>query len=176
MSDQQPAGEVAICQVGPQDWQAVCEVTLKRLADSPQAYGDTLEEAQARSPQEWRLLGRLLAEPGRGCAFLARDESGICGFVRLYAALPHLPQGTALAAQLWVAPHRRGAGLGRKLMDAVGAWALEHSMGKMLLGVTEQNLPAMQFFAHLGYQDTGLRERSTDDTRGIILMERTLNG
>jgi len=100
------AGEAAlnIRLVQPQDWPAVRQVTLQMLADAPHAFGEPLVEAEARTTQEWQQWAKQLADLLQGCAYLAEDSHGVCGFVRLDTTVPQFPPGAALAAQLWVAP------------------------------------------------------------------------
>jgi len=161
--------------VQPQDWPAVRKVTLQMLADAPHAFGEPLAEAQARTTQEWQQWAKQLADPMQGCAYLAEDSQGACGFVRVDTIVPQFPPGAALAAQLWVAPRQRGTGLGRKLMDAVTHWAAERGARQMFLGVLETNPSVVKFYEHLGYRDTGLREQTSGDApRQIIIMARRL--
>lgn len=161
--------------VRPQDWRIVRDVTLKLLADSPHAFGETLAEAEARSTADWQAWTQQLADPTRGCGYLAEDGFGACGFVRGDMTMPQLPPGAALAGQLWVAPRQRGTGLGRLLMDAVTNWATTRGAEQIVLGITETNLNVVKFYEHLGYSDTGMRVPIPGHLpRHIIVMARRL--
>ena len=165
----------AIRPVRPQDGPAIRELTLKMLADSPQAYGLSLEKARARTTSQWLQLAEDLADTDHHCGFIAEDFLGLCGFVRGDSTDPRLPPGAALAAQLWVAPRHRGTGLGERLMDAVTGWAGERGAAMLALGVFEENRRARGFYEHLDYVDTGRREPSPlDSTRKIVVMARVL--
>lgn len=165
----------AIRRVHPQDGPAIRELTLKMLADAPQAFGFSLARAEARTPSQWLQLAAELADTVHRCGFIAEDSLGLCGFVRGDCTDSRLPQGAALVAQLWVAPRHRGTGLGESLMDAVTDWAEGRGAAMLALGVFEENLNARRFYEHLDYFDTGRREPSPlDSNRKIVVMARVL--
>jgi ribosomal protein S18 acetylase RimI-like enzyme len=139
------------------DWQIVRDVCVQMLLDAPGAFGETLAEAQGRSPSEWSLVVERCAQGTEMSAFLVEDNDGACGFVRADAADPRIPPGTVLISQLWVAPHQRGIGLGRELMNAVTKWAEDRQAARISLGVAESNWGVQKFYERLGYTDTGIR-------------------
>jgi len=152
-----------------QDWSTVRDVTLKMLADAPHAFGETLVEAEARTTLDWQQWAEQLADTVHGCAYLAEDALGACGFVRGDTTNPQLPPGAALAGQLWVAPRQRGTGLGRRLMEAVTQWAILRGAEQVVLGVVNTNLSIMKFYEHLGYSDTGFRVHLPGDAAKVII-------
>jgi ribosomal protein S18 acetylase RimI-like enzyme len=156
------------------DWPIVRDVCVQMLLDSPEAFGETLAEAQSRDPSEWILLVERCAQGADMSAFFAEDDSGICGFVRANAADPRIPPGTVLVSQLWVAPRQRGKGLGRNLMNAVSNWAEERKASQISLGVAESNLGVQKFYEGLGYADTGIRAPLPSNTalRVVVLAKR----
>ena len=74
---------------------------------------------------------------------VAEDESGIvgCGALHLYG--PHLAEIRSIA----VAPHRKGSGIGRLLVEALLEEARRHGVTCVCLFT---RVPA--FFAHLGFE------------------------
>lgn len=150
-------GEPAVRAVRAGEWRLVRDVYLSMLQDSPEAFGETLAEAQARSAAEWSTFVDRCAEGAAISAFVAEDHTGVCGFVRGDTSDPRTPPGTALVSLLWVAPRRRGAGLGRRLMEAVTQWAERRNALRITLGVAESNLGVQKLYEHLGYSDTGIR-------------------
>ena len=156
------------------DWPIVRDVCVQMLLDSPEAFGETLAEAQSRDPSEWILFVERCAQGADMSAFFAEDDSGICGFVRADTTDPRIPPGTALVSQLWVAPRQRGKGLGRNLMNAVSRWAEERKASQISLGVAESNLGVLKFYEGLGYADTGIRVPLASNTalRVVVLAKR----
>jgi len=162
--------KITIRLAGTKDWQTIRAVMLEMLTDAPHAFGDTLAEAESRKGHEWQQWTEQL-----GCALIAEDHQGVCGFVLGVANLPQLPPGAIIAARLWVAPRQRGTGLGRKLMGGVARWAEEQGMDQIFVGITHTNLGVVKFYEHLGYHDTGIRGQKSDDpSRQLIMMARKL--
>jgi GNAT superfamily N-acetyltransferase len=56
---------------------------------------------------------------------------------------------------VFVAPHRRGQGLGRRLMQGIARWAVDQGARQMALAVTTANRPARQLYARLGMDEIG---------------------
>lgn len=157
------------------DWPIVRDITLQMLADAPHAFGETLTEAQARVQADWIKFVEHFTDVTRACAFMAEDEVGACGFVCVDATDPRPPQGTVLVSRLWVAPHRRGTGLGKALMEAATQWASARDADQIALGVTEMNPDVLKFYQHLGYNDTGFRAPwPADPTKNVIVLGRRL--
>ncbi len=50
----------------------------------------------------------------------------------------------------------RGQGVGRQLMAAVNAWAVERGLTRLQLLADRGNQPAMDFYRRIGWQDTRL--------------------
>jgi ribosomal protein S18 acetylase RimI-like enzyme len=157
------------------DWSIVRDVCVEMLLDSPDAFAETLAEAQGRSPSEWSLFVERCARGNEMSAFLAEDNDGVCGFVRGDTTDPRIPPDTVLVSQLWVARRQRGTGLGRELMNAVTKWAEDRQAERISLGVAESNLGVQKFYERLGYADTGIRvPLSSDHTLQVIVMAKRL--
>ncbi len=152
---------VTIVTAGPHDWRAVREVRLRALADSPDAFGVTLEEAQAQSEAVWRerledsnptLLALRGDEPvGMGGGFLPpeRDMAWIWG--------------------MWTAPELRSTGLGRRILDELVRWA--QGTGRVVhLHVAEGNDGARALYVSSGFVATGLWEPLREGSS--VLMEK----
>lgn len=175
MSLPDPIHTAVIRPIQTADWPIVRELTTQMLTDAPQAFGETLADAQARSSATWtQFVGHFVNSPYAG-AFVAEDEVGACGFVGVDAADPRPPQGTVLVSRLWVAQRQRGTGLGKALMEAATQWAITHGAEHMALGVTEINRSVLKFYQHLGYRDTHLRALwPADPAKNVIILGRRL--
>lgn len=55
-----------------------------------------------------------------------------------------------------VEPDRRGRGVGKKLIEAVTEWAREQGASRLQLLADRDNRPALDFYDHLGWQQTRL--------------------
>ncbi len=168
-------GTARIRPVEPEDAPVVGKVIIEMPSDSPLAFGESVAEARIRKAQDWQTLVEHLTAPGVRTAFLAQDELGACGFICVDSSFPEAPPETAVISRLWVAPRQRGFGLGRRLMDAATQWAREKRARFVALGVTEMNTRAMEFYAHLGYSDIGMRVAwPPDPSKQIIVLGREL--
>src|SRR5262245_46164675 len=127
------------------DTHIVRELILQMLTDSPYAFGETLAEAKARTDADWQRYVENIIQPPYQSGFIATDEYGECGFVTGDAANPQAPPRTVWVSRLWVAPRRRGTGLGRHLMATVTQWARGQKAWLVGLGVTEMNVEALKF-------------------------------
>ena len=65
----------------PTDGTMLRELMLRMYADSPDAFGETLAQAEARSDGEWDELAKMLTDPARFVAFVARQDEQSVGFV-----------------------------------------------------------------------------------------------
>lgn len=139
------------------DWPLVRDVCLQMLRESPDAFGETLDEVRARTASDWEQFVERCQAGTFMTAFLAEDASGPCGFVRCDTSDPRAPFGTALLSQQWVAPHWRRASLGRRMLDAVTRWALERHATRLTVDVAGSFPGARQFYEAMGFSDTGAR-------------------
>jgi GNAT superfamily N-acetyltransferase len=97
------------------------------------------------------------------CVLVARRDSEIIGTVRLTRALPwaidssaFTPVATALyVLGLAVAPHERGKGVGRFLMDAAKATARSESLEAVWLDAYEHAAGAGPFYLKCGFREVG---------------------
>ncbi len=92
---------------------------------------------------------RSLIEASDVAAFGA---DAVAGFVLVRVAADE-----AEILTLAVVPASRRAGLGRALMAAAEAYALEKRAGEIFLEVAEDNAPALSLYAGLGYEAVGRR-------------------
>jgi ribosomal protein S18 acetylase RimI-like enzyme len=92
--------------LGPDNWQDFREIRLRSLADSPDAFGSTLEREQGFTEEDWRrrLSGPVCAvyDPGPVAVAGVFDNDGV-----LYVWA------------MWTDPAHRGRGHARALLDAL---------------------------------------------------------
>lgn len=126
---------------------ADAEALLVCMADFNAADGIPFEAARTRP-----ALGRLLADDRLGRVTL-REEAGE---IVAYAVVTwgwdlEFDGRDAWLTELWVAPGRRGAGLGRALVGAVEQVCVAHEVHALHLMVRAENAPAQAVYAALGY-------------------------
>jgi ribosomal protein S18 acetylase RimI-like enzyme len=90
----------------PDDWETFREIRLRSLADSPDAFGSTLEREQAFGEDDWRH--RLV-----GPVYVVEDPGPVAiGGVFDNEGMPHI-------WGMWTDPDHRGRGHARAILDAL---------------------------------------------------------
>jgi GNAT superfamily N-acetyltransferase len=131
------------------DSQDVRELRLRALADTPLAFGQTLEEARRISAEEWKE--RL----GRGGWIWFVEEASDGRLVGMAAAFFDPTHRAAEIGGMYVEPQARRAGIGRRLIEAIEAWAAERGAERISLEVNPEMVPAVRLYESCGYQPTG---------------------
>lgn len=148
------ADRVVVSQARADQWQVAREVRLAALADTPDAFGETLAESTARAPEAWRdwlgrpdvvvLLAHLEVEGARRPA----------GMVVVGPAHDHDADTCGLFG-VWVAPWARGEGVGDALLEAAIARAADDGHRRMVLDVGDHNSSAIALYTRHGFAPTG---------------------
>lgn len=120
---------------------------LRALADAPDAFCGTYDEAAARPPQSWSAQ---LQEIAAFAAVAAEEDVGI-----VWGERDDLLHDAAWLASMWVAPAVRGLGVGEALIDAVAAWARVIGARRLLLDVGDHNQRAIDLYARKGFEPNG---------------------
>ncbi len=154
-----------------EDWELWRDLRLRSLADSPHAFGSTLEREQAFTEEDWR--GRVAGwtapdETVAGPAVLAEADGepvGIGGGFRDEPGMLHV-------VAMWTDPAWRGRGVGRLVLDALRAWADERGL-RLHLDVEAGNTGARRLYERYGFTATGasrpLRPGSTYSCDRMVL-------
>lgn len=86
------------------------------------------------------------------------DESQIVGFCSVQSLISTAEGGPAgLVEDLVVREGWRGAGIGRRLLEGAEAWARRRGMSRLQLLADEDNAPALDFYRHLGWARSNMR-------------------
>ena len=145
------------------------DLRLRALGDAPLAFGSTLAREEAFAPDVWETRAAAGAAGDEQVVFVAEPEAGL--------AMGRLDDDDPTAAGLysmWVAPHARGEGVARALVDAVIAWATERGAERLTTSVTEGNAAAAALYAAAGFEDTGRREPLGHSDADVAVLERRL--
>ena len=111
------------------------------------------------------LLKRVIAEPALGQAWLATVEGQPAGYLLAVFVFSLEYQGlTAEIDELFVSPHRRGQGLGGRLLDTAEESFRARGCTKVFLQIGRDNDEARAF-----YRSRGFRGRN-----GFDLVDKSL--
>ena len=146
---------------------------LRALAESPDAFGDSLATARARPDAYWTEMTRSVTEPDRHAMFLAEDAAAAVGIA--FGLVDRERADRAHLGGMWVDPAGRRRGVGRALVDAVLAWARERGFAAVVLWVTEGNAEAEALYERMGFTRTGRSDRLPSNSRlAVYEMGRAL--
>jgi ribosomal protein S18 acetylase RimI-like enzyme len=145
------------------------DLRLRALRDAPMAFGSTLAREAAFAPDVWQTRAAAGAAGEEQAVFVAEPEAGL--------AMGRLDDDDPTAAGLysmWVAPHARGEGVARALVEAVTGWATERGARTLTTSVAEGNAAAARLYAGAGFTDTGRREPLGHSDGVVAVFERPL--
>jgi ribosomal protein S18 acetylase RimI-like enzyme len=151
------------------------DLRLEMLADTPEAYVETLENARAADEAEWRFRARRASSVGN-VGVVAVDR-GADLFVGTMSAYADADRGRTWLVAVYVAPDYRGRehGVADAMLDAVERWATERGDAELSLEVHEDNARAQAFYRRRGYRFTGgSRPYDLDETQAELEMSRAL--
>ena len=138
---------IRLQRLGPDEGPRLRAIRLRALRDAPDAFASTLEEAAARTSENW--TSQVLELP----TFVAVSDGQDVGMVRY--AQDGAGAETGWLISMWVAPHVRRQGVGGALVDAVAEWARSRGATRLLLDVADANAPAVSLYARKGFEPTG---------------------
>lgn len=104
-----------------------------------------------------RGLARLLGEPARAGVLVAERGGAVVGMVTAQLVISTAEGGvSAWLEDLVVCEAERGRGIGRRLIEAIAAWAAARGASRLQLLADRENAPALAFYARLGWRTTRL--------------------
>jgi len=158
---------VKIRQLHPADWKRFRDVRLCALADTPNAFGSTLEAEEHLSDNEW--IKRL--ERHDAATFIAVDGDGSDG--GLIVAAPYDDQAGVYA--MWVAASARRRGVGAMLVNSVIEWSRSRGFSNLLLDVGDTNEAAIALYTRMGFQPTGKAGTLPEPRQHVLEHQRGLS-
>ena len=135
--------------IGADDWSLLRDVSLRALADAPDAFRTTLAEAQAFSEDVWRQRATTAAqilvvlEGGRGVAMGGVFRSSDSAVADIWG--------------MWTSPEARGRGYAAGLLADLVGWCRVRDLG-VRLQVTHGNEAARRLYVAHGFKPTGAWE------------------
>jgi GNAT superfamily N-acetyltransferase len=156
------------------DWERVRDLRLEMLRDTPIAFMETVEAAEANTEEVWRVRANRGTTPD-SVQLVAVDDAGrwvgtMSGFVDRLEVRGPLLVGVFVTA----GARGRDAGVADALLDAVEDWARGRG-DALTLHVHEDNDRAIAFYRRRGYDLTGRTiPYNLDPTRNELEMRRRL--
>ena len=144
----------------PHEIKAYKALRLQALHSDPDAFGETLEQAQTLTDEEWSE--RLAKALSTGAViFVAQDDEQIndevdkenkASFVGMCAVGEDQTEpGYGFIRGMFVVPSARKGGVGTSLMQAAEAWAYQRGLHGINARVAAPNESAIRFYRKLGY-------------------------
>jgi GNAT superfamily N-acetyltransferase len=160
-ADDAAASRIRVRRIGPHEGSRLKALRLRALAEEPEAFGESVAEAEARDEAEYAARARAASEGDRRAWFLAELASGSDRLSQATAVGLAMgrrrPPDDCMVFSVWVAETVRGRGVGRALMTAVADWARSWGAGRLALWVYRSNVDAIAFYQRLGFavEDVG---------------------
>jgi GNAT superfamily N-acetyltransferase len=138
---------ITIFRTTADEWRELRIVRLEALADTPEAFATTYEEATRWSDDHWRQMASLRV------FFLAQCDGHTVGMAS--GGLNDEFPGTKWLYGLYVTPTSRGSGVAASLVEVVGQWARQEGASSLYLMVRSAVPRARAFYEKLDFQPTG---------------------
>ncbi|MEP6892934.1 MAG: GNAT family N-acetyltransferase [Gaiellaceae bacterium] len=165
--------EVQVGSVREGDSRELRDIRLRALADSPDAFGSTLEREQAFNDSDWQQWARDSAAGATETCFLAWVDEEPVGIVGGYI---EVGRDQVHLVAMWIDPQARRLGIGRTLIDAVVAWAVEIGASAIRLDVAVDNAGAHRLYETSSFAPTGCTKQYEDRPQLTTLeLERRLS-
>jgi GNAT superfamily N-acetyltransferase len=134
------------------EWPTYKNLRLRALADSPDAFGRTLAEAQEYADDYWS--GRLSsgANSDWDLPLVAECDGEPIGLT--WGRIEASDSEVANLYQVWVDPNYRQRGVGQMLLERAIAWARAKNARYLDLGVTFADSPALRLYQRNGFEPT----------------------
>ena len=137
----------------PHEWRSYRELRLRALAESPNAFGSTVEIEQSKPDEYWAERLSLTAASQFQVPMVAEADGKLVGL--LWGWIDSSKPDIAHLFQMWVSPEARGRGLGALLLDSAIEWARDVRVRSVLLRVTCGNSPANRLYMRAGFAPVG---------------------
>jgi GNAT superfamily N-acetyltransferase len=164
-------GSASINRITAREGMILRDLRLRSLAESPEAFGQTVAEARALPAIEWHRSARQSSHGDARTWLLAKTGHEVVGVVQGRKRRPH----TLLLFSMWVDPTARRLGMGRRLIEELEAWAIRWGATATVLWVYRGNSAAIRFYTDLGFAVIAKGEDVEAGARfGAVAMERDI--
>ncbi len=139
------------------EWEALRDIRLRAIRDTPDAFAISLAETLAQSEEGWTAWATRCASGETNVMYVGdNDGTWIAMAAGMLAASqpPTTPQIAELIS-MWVDPRYRGRGLGGHLVEHVVGWARDRGARQLELWATENNGAAIALYSRCGFRTVG---------------------
>jgi ribosomal protein S18 acetylase RimI-like enzyme len=136
--------EIEIRGTKERDWEALKQIRLAALLDTPTAFGVSHANAVADTDSRWRDRAA-----GRGQALFTLAFMYDCAIGMVGQVLTSPSECNLIA--MWVAPECRGTATATRLVESVKAHAVAQGCARVVLEVVPSNLRAVAFYHKQGF-------------------------
>jgi len=165
------AADVRIRRIEPEDGHVLRDLRLRSIADSPDAFGQPLEEARERPTTDWDRSARQSSHGDNRTWLIAEVDGASVGLVQGRKRRP----STLLLFSMWVDPSARRFGVGGMLIEALEAWARGWDASETILWVFGANASAIDFYRDLGFEAIrGGQDAESGARFGALAMQRLI--
>ncbi|UAK31267.1 GNAT family N-acetyltransferase [Nocardia asteroides] len=162
------SGPVTVRDLTPDDWERSRELVLQKLADSPDSFRTTVEQARARPERVWREL-----VASRKANLMVLKEGRPIAEVQINA-IPDRETAVELTG-MFVVPEHRGTGAGDLLVTKALEWARKHDYQQVRRSQREDNIHAERLYTRHGFVRVGYEPSHYPDGTGLLHMARELH-
>ena len=141
-------------QVRAAEWERIRDLRLRAIADSPEAFAATLEEARQRSDDEWR--DRFAFSEGARYFVEEVSDRGLVGMA--FGFYDATTKVACLGGMFVERAHRR-AGIGLQLAEAVESWASERGAERIELEANPGIASALRLYESRDFRQPGAAVR-----------------
>lgn len=141
---------LTVHRVTPDDWRSHRDLRLEMLLAAPDAFLTQYADVAHFDEAAWRA--RIAAQ----CHFQVRLDGEPVGSVGIWDG-PGTPDDAARLVAMYVVPKERGTGVAELLVRTVVEEAVRRGRSRVVLEVTEGNLPATRLYERMGFTFNGTR-------------------
>jgi len=159
---------ITVRKVEADDWQALKQLRLEALQDTPDAFGSTYAESVTWPDQRWKTMA------ADWNYYFAESDGQVVGM--LSGSLHDHHPGTWWMFGMYVKPAFRGQGAAEALVERVGLWAKAQGACELYLHVTESVGRARAFYEKNGFVLNGERIiMDRDPSISLVTMVKHLD-
>lgn len=155
VGDAVPAvNDIRIVPLTADQWPDLKRLRIGALAESPDSFSPTVEEARSHDDDYWRRAAQRAESTESFELFIVRRRGEGLGL----GSAQRDDEGVGHIGAMWIDPVLRGQGVGARLFDTIVAYLRGIGCATIELSVTETNSAATALYRSRGFVMTGQSE------------------